>query len=95
MKAERDSQWRKTNRLERLYWYSNWYSDIETAPVDIGAVSYYDPTGAVSGMPVGRCASCHMMLTSFTALFFSGLDANRRTANVIGDVSSHTFRVAW
>ncbi len=57
--------------------------------------AYYDPTGAVSGMPVGRCSSCHMAKTSFTGTFFSGLDANGRTANVIGDVTSHVFRVAW
>jgi cytochrome c554/c'-like protein len=57
--------------------------------------AYFDPTGLVSGMPVGRCSSCHMAKTSFTGLFFSGLDASGRTANVIGDVSSHTFKVAW
>ncbi len=57
--------------------------------------AYFDPTGDVSGMPVGRCSSCHMAKTSFTGAFFSGLDANGKTANVIGDVTSHIFRVAW
>lgn len=57
--------------------------------------AYFDPTGDVSGMPVGRCSSCHMAKTSFTGAFFSGLDVNGKTANVIGDVTSHIFRVAW
>ncbi|HYA87698.1 MAG TPA: carboxypeptidase-like regulatory domain-containing protein [Nitrospirota bacterium] len=57
--------------------------------------AYFDPTGDVSGMPVGRCSSCHMAKTSFTGAFFSGLDANGKTANVIGDVTSHVFKVAW
>ncbi len=57
--------------------------------------AYFDPTGAVSGMPVGRCSSCHMAKTAFTGTFFSGLDSSGRTANVIGDVSAHTFKVAW
>lgn len=57
--------------------------------------AYFDPTGAVSGMPVGRCSSCHMARTAFTGTFFSSLDATGRTANVIGDVTSHTFKVAW
>lgn len=57
--------------------------------------AYFDPTGDVSGMPVGRCSSCHMAKTSFTGSFFSGLDANGNNANVIGDVTSHVFRVAW
>jgi cytochrome c peroxidase len=59
--------------------------------------AYFDPTGDASGMPVGRCSSCHMAKTAFTGAFFPGLDAHvpARPANVIGDVSSHTFRVAW
>jgi Carboxypeptidase regulatory-like domain/Cytochrome c554 and c-prime len=57
--------------------------------------AYFDPTGAVSGMPVGRCSSCHMAKTAFTGTYFSGLDASGRTANLIGDVSAHTFKVAW
>ncbi len=59
-----------------------------------GMPAYFDPTGAGSGEPVGRCSSCHMAKTSNTGQFFSGLDAQGRTANVIGDVTSHTFQVA-
>ena len=57
--------------------------------------AFFDPTGAMSGEPVGRCSSCHMAKTSNTGQFFSGQDAEGRTANIIGDVTSHTFRVAW
>jgi len=53
----------------------------------------YDPTGT-SGAPTGRCGTCHMAKTAFTGTYFSGLDANGKTANVMGDVSSHTFLVA-
>jgi hypothetical protein len=53
----------------------------------------YDPTGT-SGAPTGRCGTCHMAKTAFTGTYFSGLDANGKTANVMGDVSSHTFAVA-
>ncbi len=56
--------------------------------------AYYDPTGTI-GTPVGRCSSCHMAKTAFTAQFYSGVDGSGKTANVIGDVSAHTFRVAW
>jgi hypothetical protein len=56
--------------------------------------AYFDPTGLV-GAPVGRCSSCHMAKTAFTGAYFSGPDATRKTANAIGDVSSHTFLVAW
>jgi hypothetical protein len=55
--------------------------------------AYFDPTGSVAA-PVGRCTSCHMAKTSVTAAFYPGLDANGKTANLIGDVSSHTFQVA-
>lgn len=57
--------------------------------------AYFDPTGAANGMPVGRCSACHMAKTAFTGTYFSGPDASGRTANVIGDVSAHTFKVAW
>jgi hypothetical protein len=57
--------------------------------------AYFDPTGAVSGMPVGRCSSCHMAKTTFTGSFFSGTDPRGKAANVIGDVSAHTTKVAW
>jgi hypothetical protein len=56
--------------------------------------AYFDPTG-IAGLPVGRCSSCHMAKTAATATYYSGPDGTGRTANVIGDVSSHTFRVAW
>ncbi|MFI5396006.1 MAG: carboxypeptidase regulatory-like domain-containing protein [Candidatus Binatia bacterium] len=56
--------------------------------------AYFDPNGTI-GTPVGRCSSCHMTKTAFTASFYSGPDASGKTANVIGDVTSHTFRVAW
>ena len=56
--------------------------------------AYYDPTGTIA-TPVGRCSSCHMVKTAFTGQFYSGPDASGKTANVTGDVSSHTFRVAW
>jgi hypothetical protein len=59
-----------------------------------GMSAYFDPTGTV-GAPDGRCSSCHMAKTASTAQFYSGADASGKTANVIGDVSSHTFRVAW
>lgn len=62
---------------------------------EAGMPGYFDPTGAASGMPVGRCSSCHMAKTAFTGTYFSGPDALGRTANVIGDVTAHTFRVAW
>ncbi len=62
---------------------------------EAGMPGYFDPTGAASGMPVGRCSSCHMAKTAFTGTYFSGLDASGRTANVIGDVTAHTVRVAW
>jgi Carboxypeptidase regulatory-like domain/Cytochrome c554 and c-prime len=57
--------------------------------------AYFDPTGAVSGMPVGRCSSCHMPKTTFTGSFFMGTDPRGKQANVIGDVSAHTTKVAW
>lgn len=60
-----------------------------------GMPAYFDPTGVASGMPVGRCSSCHMAKTAFTGTYFSGLDGSGRMANVIGDVTAHTFRVAW
>jgi hypothetical protein len=53
----------------------------------------YDPTGA-AGAPTGRCSACHMAKTAFTGTYFSGLDADGKTANVMGDVTSHTFAVA-
>jgi hypothetical protein len=56
--------------------------------------AYFDPTGAFSGMPVGRCSSCHMAKTTFTGTFFMGTDRFGRQANVMGDVSAHTFKVA-
>ncbi len=56
--------------------------------------AYFDPTGTV-GAPVGRCSSCHMAKTAFTGSFFSGPAASGRPANAIGDVTSHTFVVAW
>jgi hypothetical protein len=59
-----------------------------------GMPAYFDPNGLANGQPVGRCSSCHLMKTTATATFFSGPDANGRTANVIGDVSSHVFKVA-
>jgi len=58
-----------------------------------GMYAYFDPT-AVSGLPVGRCSSCHMAKTSWTGTFFSVTDAGGTTYNVIGDVSSHVFKVA-
>ena len=60
---------------------------------EAGMYAYFDPTG-VSGLPVGRCSSCHMAKTSWTGTLFSGLDTNGKQANVIGDVSSHVFTVA-
>lgn len=57
--------------------------------------AYFDPDGAVSGMPVGRCSSCHMPKTTFTGSFFSGTDLRGKQANIIGDVSAHTTKVAW
>lgn len=56
--------------------------------------AYFDPTGMVGG-PVGRCSSCHMAKTAFTGAYFPGADAGGRPANAIGDVTSHTFLVAW
>ncbi len=57
--------------------------------------AYFDPTGAVSGMPVGRCSSCHMAKTAATAVMYTAPMAGGRTADVIGDVTAHTFQVAW
>lgn len=54
----------------------------------------FDPTASLQPLPVGRCSSCHMAKTAWTASAFSGPDANGKTANVIGDVSSHSFKVA-
>jgi hypothetical protein len=60
-----------------------------------GMPAYFDPTGSINGQPVGRCSSCHMMKTAWTSNFlFSGPDANGNTADVSGDVSSHSFQVA-
>jgi hypothetical protein len=60
-----------------------------------GMPAYFDPTGSINGQPVGRCSSCHMMKTAWTSNFlFSGPDANGKTADVSGDVSSHSFQVA-
>jgi len=59
-----------------------------------GMPAFFDPSGVTNGQPTGRCASCHLAKTAWTATAFPGLDANGRTANVIGDVSSHIFRVA-
>jgi hypothetical protein len=60
-----------------------------------GMPAYFDPTGSINGQPVGRCSSCHMMKTAWTSNFlFSGPDANGHTADVSGDVSSHSFQVA-
>ncbi len=60
-----------------------------------GMPAYFDPAGSVNGQPVGRCSSCHMMKTAWTSNFlFSGPDANGKTADVSGDVSSHSFQVA-
>jgi hypothetical protein len=56
--------------------------------------AYFDSMGMV-GAPVGRCSSCHMAKTAFTGAYFSRLDATGKVANAIGDVSSHTFLVAW
>lgn len=60
---------------------------------EAGMYAFFDPM-AVSGAPVGRCSTCHMAKTSWTASFFSGPDAAGVQANVIGDVSSHVFTVA-
>ena len=59
-----------------------------------GMPAFFDPNGLTNGQPVGRCSSCHLAKTASTATFFSGPDANGKTANVIGDVSSHVFKVA-
>jgi len=59
-----------------------------------GMPAFFDPNGLTNGQPVGRCSSCHLAKTAWTATFFSGPDANGKTANVIGDVSSHVFKVA-
>jgi len=60
-----------------------------------GMPAYFDPTALVNGEPVGRCSSCHMMKTAWTSNFlFSGPDANGKTADLAGDVSAHSFRVA-
>ena len=60
-----------------------------------GMPAYFDPTGSINGQPVGRCSSCHMMKTAWTSNFlFSGPDANGTTADLSGDVSSHSFQVA-
>ncbi len=59
-----------------------------------GMPAYYDPTGTVGG-PVGRCASCHMPKTACTGSFFALPDARGNPANAIGDVTAHTFAVAW
>ena len=60
---------------------------------EAGMYAFFDPT-SVSGAPVGRCSSCHMAKTSWTAGFYSGPDANGLDANVAGDVSAHVFNVA-
>lgn len=65
-------------------------SHMQTAA---GMPAYFDPLGT-SGLASGRCSSCHMAMTSSTAQFYSGVDPHGHTANVIGDVSSHTFKVA-
>lgn len=59
-----------------------------------GMPAYFDPTGATSGAPVGRCTTCHMPMTSATGTFFPAFDAMGRRANQVGDVASHTFLVA-
>jgi len=58
-----------------------------------GCTAPFDPTGT-NGPPAGRCSSCHMAKTTFTGSYFSGLDSSGKMANVIGDVSAHTFVVA-
>ncbi len=58
-----------------------------------GMPAYFDPNGLTNGQPVGRCSSCHLAKTAWTATFFSDT-ANGMMANVIGDVSSHVFKVA-
>ncbi len=60
-----------------------------------GMPAFFDPTGAATGEPVGRCSTCHMPMTSNTGTFYSASDASGRQANQIGDVASHTFEVAW
>jgi hypothetical protein len=61
-----------------------------------GMPAYFDPNGAINGQPVGRCSSCHMAKTAWTSNFlFSGPDATgTKTADVSGDVSAHSFKVA-
>jgi hypothetical protein len=59
-----------------------------------GMPAPFDPTGVKTGLPIGRCASCHMAKTAATGQYFEDLDSTGRTANVIGDVSSHPFAVA-
>ena len=60
-----------------------------------GMPAYFDPNGIINGQPVGRCSSCHMMKTAWTANFlFAGPDASGLTAALSGDVSSHIFKVA-
>lgn len=61
---------------------------------EVGMLAYFDPTGLVSGMPVGRCSSCHMAKTSMSATYFSDSDSQGRTSNVMGDIAAHTFVVA-
>lgn len=58
-----------------------------------GCTGLFNPTG-YKGAPVGRCSTCHMAKTAFTGTYFSAPDANGKTANLIGDVSAHTFAVA-
>jgi hypothetical protein len=59
-----------------------------------GMPAFFDPIAATNSVPVGRCSSCHMAKTGMTVTFFSGLDSNGRTANMIGDVTSHIMKVA-
>jgi len=61
-----------------------------------GMPAYFDPNATLNRQPVGRCSSCHMMKTAWTANFqFSGPDSTgTKTANLGGDVSSHIMQVA-
>ncbi len=58
-----------------------------------GMTAYFDPT-AQAGIPVGRCATCHMAKTSDTAVLYFGPGEQSRNAPILGDVTSHTFNVA-
>jgi len=58
-----------------------------------GMPAFFDPTASTQSQPVGRCSSCHMAKTASTAVYFTAM-VGSTTANIAGDVTTHSFMVA-